>query len=74
VHTAEFYKILRANPLKNLKKNPKLTEIFEYAVKTTFVSQNFKNQCFSKLSSTILLEKNTKNSIEELFTTYLKMA
>jgi hypothetical protein len=43
-------------------KKSKLTEIFEYTVKTTFASQNFKIQYFSKISSTILLNKNNKNS------------
>jgi hypothetical protein len=43
-------------------------------VKITFASQNFKSQYFSKISSTILLDKNNEKSIEELFTKNLKMA
>jgi hypothetical protein len=53
-----------------LEKKTKLTKIFDYAVKTTFASQNFKHQ----YSSTILLDKSNKKSIEELFTKNLKMA
>jgi hypothetical protein len=46
-------------------KKSKLTVIFQYTVKTAFASQNFNNQYFSKMSSTILLYKNNKNSIGE---------
>jgi hypothetical protein len=71
-----FYRFLdyKNESVEKFGKKSKLTKIFEYTVKTTLASQNFKKQIFSKKKSTILLDKNNKNSIEELFTKNSKMA
>jgi hypothetical protein len=57
-----FYRFLdsKNESVEKFVKKSKLTEIFEYAVKTIFACSNFKKQYFSKISSTILLDKMTE--------------